>query len=787
MGKRLREHLGRTTVALPLAVAVLLVSFGTGYRSSKVVQHDGSAWLAKGRTAAHVNGETGRSDAEVARDLATGRQRLEVVQTPSGEVYAVNHDTGTVTRIDTATMRPAATRKHPASSGEVEVVAGGRSTYVVDRRQGKVHQVDPKTLAPMRTVDLPGGIAGAVVDGTGTCWALEGRRGRVRRIVDGHAASEVDVGADQGARLTLVGDRPVVVKPASGEIVALDGDRAATPVRLPAPPGERIQVSLPASSGSTAWVALGERGELVGVDLDSGRSRSVGLVGRQDQGGVRPAFGPPVAAGGRVYVPDYTNRVVRVVEAGNMRRLPNVPVPGRGEFELFHRNGKVWINDPYRQEGTVIGSDGRPSPFDKGPGHGVEGDRPPAPAVTQPPDPKTAGDAAPRIPPGPEPTAPERAPAPSGQPGSGPAEPTGGPPATAPGEQLLEVPDVVGMDEQEACARLQQARLTCRPEVSPPQAGATPGKVLATEPPAGARVRPGRLVTVRHLGKASVPDVVGRPAVEACQLVAGAGLTCSQSDRGAAPPGQQTGVAVAQQPAAGTTVVGGTAVVVELYGATQVPNVTGQPVDQACATLQQSNLGCQQVQTRAAQAANVVHTQQPAAGTAAGPGSAVQVHFDPTGVSPLHRLKRLNTNVWVITSNEQHYQNLMAGGTGHVYLDEGVIGQAYAPGAPGAPDLAPVYSIHCNLQDGHIGNIIYHAKIPEPPTNLPPSTNPRCSVQPGYAALVLNHYAPGTVRLHRMIKHHDNTVSYAYATERDMPRFLNAGWGISGEPLGWVW
>jgi hypothetical protein len=38
-----------------------------------------------------------------------------------------------------------------------------------------------------------------------------------------------------------------------------------------------------------------------------------------------------------------------------------------------------------------------------------------------------------------------------------------------------------------------------------------------------------------------------------------------------------------------------------------------------------------------------------------------------------------------------------------------------------------------------------------------------------------------------MIKHHDNTVSYAYATERDMPRFLNAGWGISGEPLGWVW
>ena len=66
----LRSKLTRVALAGALVASVLVVSFGTGYRASQAVLDDGSAWLVKGRTVAHVNAETGRTDAEVARDLA---------------------------------------------------------------------------------------------------------------------------------------------------------------------------------------------------------------------------------------------------------------------------------------------------------------------------------------------------------------------------------------------------------------------------------------------------------------------------------------------------------------------------------------------------------------------------------------------------------------------------------------------------------------------------------------------------------------------------------------------
>ena len=777
MGMKLVDRFKRATVALPLVAVVLLVSFGTGYRTSHVVQDDGSAMLAKGHTVANVNGETGRSDAEVAKDLATGRQRLEVVQTPSGEVYVVNNDSGTVTRIDTATMTASATRQNPGAAGKVEVLAGGSSTYVVDRGHGKVYQVDPKTLAPLRTVELPGGIDGAVVDGAGTCWVLDGHDGRVRSIVGGQSAGEVEVGAGQGMRLTLVGDHPVVVKPATGEVVRVDGERAAAAGRAPPASGDDVEVNAPAATGSTAWLAVAHTGELVGVDLGSGDPRTVRLRPPRP-GAPPPRFGPPVAAGSRVYVPDYANHVVQVVDAGSMRSLPPVKAPGAGggEFDLFLRNGKVWINDPYAQQGTVIGSDGHASPFDKGPGHGVVSNQPP---------PRSPGAPVPL----PQHHAPVAAPGPApGQPGQGqPAPAPAGPqppPATA-APRLVGVPDVVGMDDQRACAELQRAGLTCRLVAEAPQPGAIPGEVVATDPPAGSRVRPGRLVAVHFFGKATVPDVTGHPVGEACALVANAGLTCRQQDRGAAPPGQPTGVAVAQQPAAGVSVLGGSAVTVELYGALSVPNVGGQPVDQACAALQQSGLVCQQAPGRANQPANVVYAQEPAAGAAAAPGSAVQVHFDPAGAVNLYRLKRLNTNVWDVTSDEQHYQDLKAGRSGYTYVDDVVLGHAYGPGGPGAPDLAPVYSIHCNLRDNHIGPIIYYANTPDPPP-MPP-VGGTCQLMSGLAAKLLAQPLPGTVPLQRMVKHHDGTVDYAYAVPRDIGYYQGQGFGASGAPLGWVW
>jgi len=101
-----RARFTRLVVVLAVLAGVLVVAFGTGYRASQAVVDDGSAYLVKGRSITHVNAETGRSDADVARELAKGDERLQVVQTPSGQVYVVSAD-GATTKIDLGEMAPA--------------------------------------------------------------------------------------------------------------------------------------------------------------------------------------------------------------------------------------------------------------------------------------------------------------------------------------------------------------------------------------------------------------------------------------------------------------------------------------------------------------------------------------------------------------------------------------------------------------------------------------------------------------------------------------------------------
>jgi hypothetical protein len=777
---RIRDRSKYAALALPLLSAVGLVAFGTGYRASTAMQNDGSAWLVKGRTVAHVNGETRRADADVAKDLATGKQGLEVVQTRSGDVFVVNDDTGEVTRIDTGTMTPAQKRqesgKDESGKDKVDVLSTGESTYLIDRQHSKVQEVDPKTLMTERTVDVPGRIDDAAVDDAGNCWVLDGKRGRLQRIVDGQGAGEVAVGSGRGMRLTLVGGHPVVVEPTSGQVVRVDGNHAVPAAHLPVSLGRQVEVNAPTAAGSTAWLAVRSRGELVSVDVDTGRWRPLSLNVTEGAD-----LGPPVAAFGRVYVPDYTDRLVLVVDASSMKRLQDVEVPGHSpQFQLFLRNGKVWANDPYDQKGRVIGSDGRAAPIDKGPGHGVQdGD---APSRTAPPTTERHPNEAPTTP------SPSKQPEANPQPSTTSSSTTSStvvsrPPAAGP--RMVEVPDVVGRDMKQACPILVQAGLSCDLMEVPPQPGAVPGQVVATNPPAHTQVRPGRLISVQYFGKSTVPGVVGQSVASACQPITQSKLSCRQVDRGAAPPGQPTGVVVAQQPSAGTVVVSGTEVTVESYGGRAVPPVVGMSRDQACAVLQSPDysLGCQPVVARAPSQANVVNTQQPAAGAVVTPGTPVQVSYDPDGISPLYRLKRLHTNVWVITSDEQHYQNLKAGTSGYTYIDEGVIGRAYAPTVPDAADLSPLWSYHCNPpDDGHIGPIIYYTNVQSPPGLS------SCKLQAGLAALVYNQQYPGTIPLYRMIKRHDGTVDYSYITDRDMNYYLTRPepWSVD-VVLGYVW
>jgi hypothetical protein len=770
---RARTQLTRTAIAAPLVAIIGFAAFGSGYRATQVAQHDGSATLAKGHTVVHVNGETGRPDAEVAREMATGRQRLEVVQTPSGAVYVVNTATGVVTSIDTTTMQPDAKRKPAGRASSVQVVTGGHDTYVIDRRRGLVDLVDPKGLTTRRTVSVTPGIKDAVVDGGGTAWVL-GRDGQVRRIVAGQQREVIPAGGG-GSRLTLVGDRPMVVDADAAAARQLDRGGADQALRLPIPAGSRLELSAPSNVGTSAWIVLEDSGELVRVPVHGGKVQTEPL------GDIATGadFGPPVADSGRVYVPDYTHRAVLVLDADMLRLEKRVPVPGDSPaFDVFVRNGKVWINDPYARQAVAIAADGHHVEVDKGSGHAVTssaesvGDNP-APPATRRRDPAATQ---------PEP-APRHDPDPDDSPPPGRQAPR---PAVRQPEPRIEVPPVVGLRHEQACNRLHAAGLNCRPIPVPSGLGRKPGEVVRTDPQAGSRVGRAYRVIVEWLQPPATPQgvpaplVTGRNITEACATLRRAALECEAISLGPVNGQPQNAfVVVDQAPAASTELAPGTHVQIRHYGNPIVPEVRGRHREQACAELAVAHLQCQQVPGDVPSRPDIVHLQSQAAGAGVAEGALVQVIYDDTPTAPVLRLKRAGHNVWVVTTNQAHADRLLARqepGQHGTYLTPDTIGWAFAPTTPVTGTLKQLYSFH-QRDESLGGNNIQYTDDRSVDSRHP------SWVYQGVAAVVFNQPYGGTVPLLRFTK--DGT--YAYATgAQDIGWYTGRGYG-NPATIGWVW
>ncbi len=162
----------------------------------------------------------------------------------------------------------------------------------------------------------------------------------------------------------------------------------------------------------------------------------------------------------------------------------------------------------------------------------------------------------------------------------------------------IAVPAVARMDVREAEARLTEAglkveRLTRRFDPSRPR-----GQVIEQEPLAGQPVKPGRLVVITVNEGAQprirVPDLVGSSMREARTRLASLGLPIRE-ERPDSIPSPYRNTITQQAPTAGAEVSPGTGVV--LFYSTGpsdqmefVPDVTGQTVAQARATLLQSRL-----------------------------------------------------------------------------------------------------------------------------------------------------------------------------------------------------
>jgi beta-lactam-binding protein with PASTA domain len=200
------------------------------------------------------------------------------------------------------------------------------------------------------------------------------------------------------------------------------------------------------------------------------------------------------------------------------------------------------------------------------------------------------------------------------------------------------VPDVADLAEPKATAALEASgfKVTSKQENS---SAVESGKVIRTDPPAGTQAEKDSSVTlIVSKGPASVgvPDVVGATEASAKNTIQGAGLLVEVTQERS---NQSPGDVLSQSPASGTVVTLGSSVKIIVDKApvpVDIPNVQGQPVEDATSTLSDLGLAVffrNKTVTNQAQVGTVLR-QQPVPGSKAEPGTNVILQVGKAGNTP---------------------------------------------------------------------------------------------------------------------------------------------------------
>ncbi|MGH3657370.1 MAG: PASTA domain-containing protein [Micromonosporaceae bacterium] len=583
-------------------------------------------------------------------------------------VWVVNIETGEVWRLPTKTMEPERVGDKRAPSEEKpEVVAGGGQAYLVDRENRKLTALDARP-DKRRDVSTPAPVDVAVVDGSGAAWGLARSTGELYLVADGRLVRKEKVATrGEAAQLTLAGGRPVVYRPAHGKAATYNRDGVIRRYNLP-PVSRPVLVPTSPVKPSVLVAVVAGTADVYALNLGTGQWHDTQLAGREGS-----TFGHPAVLGNLMYVPDLTKRHVVLLELKTLRQRDPVDVPGgKDPFEVFVRDNRVWVNDPYAPTMLVFDRDGRHTEVDRS-GRAVdEAHRDPAA-----PDPPNAD-------------APARPDSPGKPPVDAPS-PDGAPKPDAP---KVTVPDVVGMDKGTACRLVERARLNCR-HVSRPDDAADTGEVLEADPDAGAKVGVGAVVTIVSAGPAMVPNVVNMTVEDACATLQKARFTCAKDAQGVANTPAEVNKVYGQQPAQGTAMTTGSPVTVTypVPGWIKVPELRGGDPNTACQTLQSYGLACSANPHEVTWQPNVVHAQNVPAGTAVQAGSAIEYVYQDNGPVVLDR--------WKLKSQETRFMapRGQAPPPNHEWAEQTEMGGVY--GDPNeVSGLVWVYRFRCDKDCG---------------------------------------------------------------------------------------
>lgn len=205
------------------------------------------------------------------------------------------------------------------------------------------------------------------------------------------------------------------------------------------------------------------------------------------------------------------------------------------------------------------------------------------------------------------------------------------------GEELVEVPDVVGLTQTEAIRTLQAEGLVASPKTEPTDKE-DPGTVIAQSPEAGIEVAPGEVIEITVAAEPTietveVPDVVGITETDATASIEDAGLKAQIVNTPSAEVAK--GVVISQLPQAGSITLPGSSVAIvvssgapEQPATVQVPSVVGDELADAEETLAELGLVVQAITTPGtAENSGDVLAQVPAAGAMVPEGSTVALLY----------------------------------------------------------------------------------------------------------------------------------------------------------------
>src|SRR4051812_47730978 len=383
---------------LALAGGVGLTAFGLGSADQAVASFDAASWVFSRSKSevARINGVTAKVDTRVNVPDARGHQ-LEISQT---DRFVILRDvtTGRIGSMDLTTLKQFWSDSSASPGLGVRVALENDSAFVIDTVQGKVQQLDPRTLGPIgQELRFPPGITGGVFDGKGRLWVAAPSEGTVTAIAPAPLASEpAQNNTDQNQTeprivrteavaasshdlaLSTLDDGVAVLDRTTNALSTIHGDAKATSVTLPlAGPG-----TMPAHTD----------GRSVPVTVTD--SRHVYVVGDQ---GMRTDFAVPgsgadlqaaVAWQGFFYVPDAANQAIHVFDsAGKARKDIPFRKPG-GPLELEVREGYLFINAPGSSTARVVDDAHQVRTVDKYADDVLGGDTPPTPDIPPPPKPK---------------------------------------------------------------------------------------------------------------------------------------------------------------------------------------------------------------------------------------------------------------------------------------------------------------------------------------------------------------------------------------------------------------